>query len=84
MVNSDYTLETLEDAKKNLTFSLKIGLDNNVSILNNYVFNVFDDLPLTSERIELISKVTREDIDKCAKSLKLNTIYVQDAGDRNE
>lgn len=84
MLDSNYTDETIEDAKKNLIFSLKMGLDNNVSILNNYVFNVYDELPLIDERIELINKVTREDLNKCAKSLSLNTIYIQDAGDKNE
>lgn len=84
MLDSDYSDDYLLDAKKNLMFSLKMGLDNNVSILNNYVFNVYDHLPLTEERIELINNVTREDLNKCAKSLQLNTIYIQDAGDNNE
>jgi len=84
MIQSKYTDEVLKDAKKNLIFSLKMGLDNNVSILNNYVFNVYDELPLIDERVEMINKVTREDLNNCAKSLILNTIYVQDAGDNNE
>jgi len=84
MVKSDYSDDTLNDAKKNLLFSLKMGMDNNVSILNNYVFNVYDNLPLLSERIELINNVTREDLNKCAQSLFLNTIYIQNAGDKNE
>lgn len=84
MIKGKYLDETLEDAKKNLTFSLKMGLDNNVSILNNYVFNVYDNLPLLEERIELINKTTREDLMKCGNSLSLNTIYVQDAGDNND
>ena len=84
MIQSNYTDDVLKDAKKNLIFSLKMGLDNNVSILNNYVFNVYDELPLIDERVEMINKVTREDLNNCAKSLILNTIYVQDAGDNNE
>ena len=84
MLDSDYTDDTFNDAKKNLVFSLKMGMDNNVSILNNYVFNVYDNLPLLDERVELINKVTREDLNKCAKSLVLNTIYIQNAGDKNE
>ena len=82
MLDSNYSEEVLEDAKKNLIFSLKMGLDNNVSILNNYVFNVYDGLPLIDERIKEIQKVSREDLNNCAKSLKLNTIYIQDAGDK--
>jgi len=84
MIKGDYTNETLEDAKKNLIFSLKLGLDNNISILNNYIFNVFDKLPLVDERMKLISKTTKDDLIKCANSLMLNTIYIQSAGDNNE
>lgn len=84
MVKGDYSDNEIEDAKKNLTFSLKMGLDNNVSILNNYVFNIFDNLPLIDERIELINKTTREDLMKCGESLSLNTVYVQNAGDDND
>ncbi len=89
MLNGEYTEDNLNDAKKNLIFSLKMGSDNNVSILNNYLFHYFDDLPLLEERIELINKVTKDDLIKCAKSISLNTIYVQDAkenssGDNNE
>lgn len=81
MINNEYNDSDLEDAKKNLVFSLKLGLDNNISILNNYVFNVFDNLPLLKERIDLIDKVSRNDLLECAKSLSLNTIYIQDAGE---
>lgn len=84
MISGNYTEEELEDAKKNLTFSLKMGLDNNVSILNNYVFNVYDNLPLLEKRIELINKTTKEDLMECGKCLSLNTIYIQDAGDNND
>lgn len=84
MVNGDYSDEIIEDTKKNLTFSLKMGLDNNISILNNYVFNIFDNLPLLESRIDLINKCTKEDLINCGKSLVLNTIYVQNAGDNND
>ena len=76
MLNGDFSDKDLEDAKMNLTMSLDLALDNNVSILNNYVFNIFDDLPDIDKRKELISKVTKEDITSVAKALKLNTIYV--------
>ena len=84
MVQGDFSEEEIRDAKKNLTFSLKFSKDNNVSLLNNYVFNYFDELPLIDERIDLINKVNKEDLLLCGKSLVLNTIYIQDAGDNNE
>lgn len=77
MVNGKYEDEIVEDAKRNLIFSLRMANDNNVSILNNYIFNNYDDLPLIDERIELINKVTKEDLINCGKSLILNTIYIQ-------
>ena len=77
MINGKYSQDELNDAKKNLVFSLKMANDNNVSILNNYIFNQFAHLPLIDERIKLIKKVTKEDLIKCAKALKLNTVYVQ-------
>ena len=84
MIMGDYDEQVIEDAKKNLIFSLKMGSDNNVSILNNYVFNVFDNLPLLDERIEMIKNTKKEDLIKCGKSLNLNTIYIQNAGDNND
>ncbi len=84
MINGKYTLEEIEDAKRNLCLSLKMSSDNNVSILNNYVFNVYDELPLLDTRIEMIKKINKKDLITCGKSLVLNTIYVQNAGDNNE
>ncbi len=84
MINGDYTEEVIKDAKKNLIFSLKMGCDNNVSILNNYVFNYFDNLPLLEERIKLIENVQKEDLIKCGKALSINTIYVQKSLEKDE
>ena len=81
MVKGKFTDSTLEDAKNNLTISLKMSSDNNVSLLSNYIFHVFDNLPLIEDRCKFIQKVTKEDVIKCAKSLVLNTVYIQDASD---
>ena len=81
MNEGQYSNEEVADAVKNLTFSLKMGLDNNVSILNNYIFNYYDKLPLVEERIKILNEVSKEDLLKCSSALKLNTIYVQDAGE---
>jgi len=84
MIKGNYDDSDIKDAKKSLTFSLKMGLDNNVSILNNYVFNVYDDLPLLEKRIELINNITKDELIKCGKSLSLNTVFTQNAGDNND
>lgn len=80
MVNGDFTEEDINDAKTNLVMSLDLANDNNVAILNNYVFNKFDNLPELDERKEMIKKVTKEDIINVAKKIKLNTIYVLEGG----
>ncbi len=77
MVKGKFNDTEFEDARRNLGMSLKLGLDNNVAILNNYEFNYYDDIPLIEERIKLVKEVKKEDLIKCAKSLKLNTVFVQ-------
>lgn len=84
MKKGEYEDKEIKNAQKNIEFSLKMNLDNNISILDNYVFHYFDNIPLTNERIELLNKISKEDLLKCAKSLKLNTIYIQNAGEQNE
>ncbi len=81
MINGDYTEELLNDAKRNLIVSLKMSSDNNIAVLNNFVFNVFDNLPLLDERKELLQQINKDDLIKCGKSLSLNTIYIQKRGD---
>ena len=61
-----------------------MSLDNNVSILNNYVFNYFDDLPLIEDRMNMLKDISKSDLINCGKSLSLNTIYVQSGGNNNE
>ena len=50
MINGDFNDDELNDAKLNLVMSLDLAQDNNVSILNNYVFNIFDNLPDLDKR----------------------------------
>ena len=83
-VKGNFPDSSLEDAKKSLLHSLQMTCDSNVSLLNNYEFHQFASLPLISEREEMIRKVTKEDVIKCAKSLRENTIYVQDSEANNE
>lgn len=82
MIKGDFTEEDIENAKKNIIWSLNLSLDNNVSLINNYVFNIIDDLPLLEERKELFSKVTKEEIIAVAKKIKLNTIYSLNGGQK--
>src|SRR5699024_8936626 len=76
MVNGDFSEEDLKDAIKNINLALDYTYDNNSSLLNNYVFNIFDSLPLIEDRKKELNKITKEDVIKLAKKIKLNTIYV--------
>ena len=84
MVNGDFSEDELKDAKMNLIMSLDLANDNNVAILNNYVFNYLDNLPEIDKRKELLNNVSKEDIINVAKKLKLNTIYVLEGGDEED
>ena len=75
MINGDFLEDSLEDAKRNLIISLDLIEDNNVAILNNYVFQKFDNLPDKETRSKLYQEITKEDIINVAKKLKLNTIF---------
>ncbi len=75
MIKGNFSEENLEDAKNNLLFSLNISLDNNISILNNYVFNVYDNLPPIEDRMALLKQINKKQIVEVAKKIKINTIY---------
>lgn len=76
----------LANTKQNLKFLVNTSRDNNVSILNTYLFNDIDSSPLYDERIEIIDTINLNDIAQCAKSLKLNLVYslIQEGGETNE
>lgn len=80
MAKGEITEEELEDAKKNLILSLDLSMDNNVALINNYVFNIIDNLPDLEKRKEMLLEVTREDVINVAKKIKLNTVYVLNGG----
>ena len=73
--NGNFSSEELKDAINNMIISLDMSLDNNVSIINNYVFHIFDNLPMPEERIEMFKNIKKEDIINVAKKVKLNTVF---------
>ena len=75
MIKGNFTDEELKEAKESAIFSVKMSEDYIGSVLNNYIFNYYDDFKLPEERIKVIKQVSKEDIIGFAKSLKLNTIY---------
>ena len=82
MTTGNFTIDTLNDAINNLIISMDYSMDNCVPILSNYVFNIFDNLPMPEERKKLYKKVTKEDIINVAKKLKLNTVFTLKGGNK--
>lgn len=76
MMNGDFTDDELENAKKSVISSIKMSEDTNGGIINNYLFNALDDLPLYDERVKEFKTVTKKEIMEVAKKIKLNTIYL--------
>ena len=83
MMQGKFTIDDIETAKKSFNLALNLALDNEVTILNNYVFHVFENLPLIEDRLDLINKCTKEDIMKVAKKIKINAIYALEGKDEN-
>lgn len=75
MQAGNFTEEELKDAINNMIISLDMAQDNTVSIINNYVFHVFDNLPMPEERVEMFKNIKKEDVINVAKKVKLNTIF---------
>jgi len=65
-----FSEDDVSNARENFIFSLNLALDNPAGILNNYVFNILDNLPFIEERISLIKSVTKEDIVNVSSKIK--------------
>lgn len=76
MINGDFTDEELDNAKKAVISSIKMSEDTNGGIINNYLFNELDNLPLYDERVKEFKKISKKDVIEVAKKVKLNTIYL--------
>ena len=71
MKNGDFTLDEVNDAINNMQVSIDFASDNNISVLNNYVFHEFANLMFLEERKKLFQETTKEDIINVAKKIKL-------------
>ena len=76
MKNGEFTDEELDNAIKTVISSIKMSEDTLGGIVNNYLFNDLDGLPLYEERIREFKTITKDDIMNVAKKVKLNTIYL--------
>ncbi len=82
MVDGDFSDEELENAKKSVISSIKMSEDTNGGIINNYLFNTLDNLPLYDDRIKEFKTITKQEIMDVAKKVKLNTIYLLSGEDK--
>ena len=78
------TQEDLENSKRNLEISLKASSDVPSSIINNYIFKVFNNEPDIEEKRELLKTVTMDEVKNLAKKMKINTIYVLEGRDNEK
>ena len=83
MKMGEFSDEEIENAKESFIFSLNLSLDNQAGILNNYVFNVLDNLPLIEDRIKMIEEVTKEEIMAVANKIKPNISFVLEGEEDN-
>lgn len=67
--------EEFQYSRKQLLNSLKVVLDNQSSLINNYTFNSIIGNPLFHELKEYYKDITKEDVSNLGKKLKLNFVY---------
>lgn len=76
MKNGDFTDEDIENAKKYVVAGLRTTREEQDSELTYYLGQELSDKFTTFEEYEeKINKVTKEDIQKVAQNIKINTIY---------
>ena len=73
----------LESAKETIISSIKASMDSPAGIINTYYAKILIDSLLFKERMENISKVTKEDIMELSKKINLNTLFLLE-GETNE
>lgn len=80
MTQGNFSIEELKDACNNMMVSIDISGDNNISVLNNYVFHEFANLMLLEDRKKAFKNVTKEEVINVARKIKLNTIFTLKGG----
>ena len=73
----------LESAKETIISSIKASMDSPAGIINTYYAKILIDSLLFKERMENISKITKEDIMELSKKINLNTLFLLE-GETNE
>ncbi len=70
------TNDEINDSKRNIIESLDLNSDIADALITNYIFHVYLDMPLIDERKVEYQKISKQDLVKAAKKIKLNTIFL--------
>lgn len=76
-----FSKELLENSKNTIISSIRAGLDNPIGLINNYYAKVLVGSLKPEERIEKISKVTKDEIIVFAKKVNPYSIYILESDD---
>ncbi len=75
MASGKITEEEITMFKKQLSMYANVISDNQNSLINNYVFHTITNVPLIGKLREETKKITKDELIKLGKKLKLNFIY---------
>ena len=79
----EFTLDMFNNAVNMITSSLKLSLETQPSVINNYyAMNILNSDDINT-RISKFEKVTKEDVINFSKKIKMDTVFLLE-GDHNE
>ena len=73
--------DKLESCKKTLISAIESSVDNPISIINNYYAKVLVGALEIDEKIEMIKKVSKNDIINVSKKVSIHTLFLLEAAD---
>lgn len=79
-----FSKELFLNSKNTIISSIKASLDNPIGLINNYYAKVLVGSLTPNERIEMINKVTKDDIISFAKKVNPHSIYILESEDEKD
>ena len=74
-----FEIDKLEGCKKTLISAIETSVDNPISIINNYYARVLVGALDIDEKIDMIKKVSKEDIINVSKKISMHTLFLLEA-----
>lgn len=84
MQNGDVTEVELAKAKKNLILSIKMAQDNQGGLINDYMYQNYEDFPDYLSRIKMVQEITVADIIAVSKKIHCGATYLLQEGNHEE